>query len=121
MAEMNLTEYQAFTKTTSLYKDTDSLFLGLCEEAGEVAGKRKKWNRGDYPLTPIKEDPLAQIATRQLDFMQALTKELGDVLWYVSEICNTHGLTIQEVIEANVAKLKDRKERGVIQGSGDLR
>lgn len=104
---ITLREYQAFTKTTSLYKDDPNpLFLGLCEEAGEVAGKRKKMLRGDFDETLYRD---------------ALIRELGDVMWYVSEICNTHGLTIAEVLEANVAKLKDRQERGVIQGSGDLR
>lgn len=116
MVELN--EYQKFTASTSLYKDDiNPLFLGLCEEAGEVAGKRKKFLRGDFTPTKSKDDPLGQISP----YKDLLKKELGDVMWYVSEICNTHGFTIQEVIEGNIAKLTDRKERGVITGSGDLR
>ena len=115
---MTLTEYQEFTKSTSLYKDKDSLFLGLCEEAGEVAGKRKKYNRGDFDK-PTEEDPYVQF--KCLRYTDALIGELGDVMWYISQICNAHGFTIQEVIEGNVAKLSDRKERGVLQGSGDSR
>lgn len=113
---MTLTEYQEFTRSTSLYKDVDPLFLGLCEEAGEVAGKRKKFHRGDFDQTWYEGKPIEENL-----YLNALKKELGDVMWYVSEICNAHGLTIQEVIEGNVAKLTDRKERGVISGSGDSR
>jgi NTP pyrophosphatase (non-canonical NTP hydrolase) len=114
---MTLDEYQEFTKTTSLYGNSiDPLFLGLCEEAGEVAGKRKKFHRGDFDQTWYEGKPIEENL-----YLNALKKELGDVMWYVSEICNAHGLTIQEVIEGNVAKLTDRKERGVIAGSGDQR
>lgn len=118
---MTLDEYQKFTTSTSLYKTTDGLFLGLCEEAGEVAGKRKKYLRGDYD-SYLESHLLPHERTVNPDeYISLLKKELGDVMWYISQICNAHGFTIQEVIEGNVAKLSDRKERGVLQGSGDSR
>jgi len=50
-----------------------------------------------------------------------LTKELGDVLWMVSGIATYYGLSLQEIAEQNIVKLKSRQQRGVIGGSGDER
>ena len=77
--------------------------LGLGEEAGEVQGKIKKLIR-DKSFS--KSD---------------IIKELGDCLFYVTAIANYLGDDLQSVADANMAKLKDRKKRDVIQGSGDNR
>jgi len=77
--------------------------LGLGEEAGEVLGKIKKLVRDK---TYSKEE---------------IIKELGDCLFYVTAIANYLGDDLQAVADANMAKLKDRKKRDVIQGSGDNR
>ena len=81
---------------------------GLCDESGEVAGKVKKWLRGDLGDAPhpSKED---------------LQKELGDVLWYIAAICSDLDISLDDVASGNIAKLASRKERGVIQGDGDNR
>ena len=50
-----------------------------------------------------------------------LAKELGDVLWYVSQICNEIGIGMDTVMYMNVEKLLSRQERGTLQGSGDER
>jgi NTP pyrophosphatase (non-canonical NTP hydrolase) len=82
--------------------------LGLANEAGEVAGKVKKIfrDRGGVLTDADRE---------------ALTLELGDVLWYVSELCTQLGISLEDVAEANIAKLRDRAERGVLGGEGDRR
>ncbi len=82
--------------------------LGLTNEAGEVAGRIKK----------IFRDRKGQITQADRD---ALKKELGDVLWYLTQICTELDLTLAEVAEANLVKLFSRLERGVIQGDGDDR
>lgn len=82
--------------------------LGLVNEAGEVAGKIKKIFR-DKGGTISEED------------RQALKYELGDVLWYLTQICTELGLTLEEVAQANLEKLFSRLERGQIQGEGDYR
>lgn len=82
--------------------------LGLVNEAGEVAGKIKK----------IFRDKAGVIDDADRD---ALKHELGDVLWYLTQICTNLGLTLEEVAEANLDKLFDRLERGKIQGDGDKR
>ena len=82
--------------------------LGLVNEAGEVAGKIKKIFRDRQGV--ITDEDRA-----------ALTLELGDVLWYVSELCTRLGISLEDVAERNVAKLADRASRGVIKGDGDHR
>ena len=82
--------------------------LGLVGEAGEIANKVKKVARdrgGDL-------DP-----DRQLD----LAKELGDTCWYVAATATSLDVELGEVGSANLTKLADRADRGVIQGEGDDR
>ena len=82
--------------------------MGLVNEAGEVAGKVKKIFRD--------RDGVINEADRE-----ALKQELGDVLWYLAQICTDLDLSLQEVAEANLVKLFSRKERGQIRGDGDQR
>jgi NTP pyrophosphatase (non-canonical NTP hydrolase) len=55
------------------------------------------------------------------DRRKALSRELGDVLWYVAEIATHLGLDLGDVAANNTDKLLDRKDRGVLDGSGDDR
>ena len=82
--------------------------LGLANEAGEVAGKIKK----------IFRDRAGVIGEED---RQALKYELGDVLWYLTQICTELNLTLEEVAAANLEKLFSRLERGRIRGDGDQR
>jgi NTP pyrophosphatase (non-canonical NTP hydrolase) len=82
--------------------------LGLVNEAGEFAGKIKK----------IFRDKGGMITDED---REALKGELGDVLWYLTQICTNLDLTLEEVAEANLDKLFSRLERGKIQGDGDHR
>ncbi|MCW3068345.1 MAG: hypothetical protein JWL67_970 [Solirubrobacterales bacterium] len=50
-----------------------------------------------------------------------MSKELGDVLWYVAQIASELGLDLDQVAEANLEKLLSRQRRGVLSGSGDER
>jgi NTP pyrophosphatase (non-canonical NTP hydrolase) len=82
--------------------------LGLVNEAGELAGKVKK----------IFRDKGGAIAEADRN---ALKQELGDVLWYLAQICTELDLSLSEVAEANLVKLFSRLERGRIGGEGDDR
>ena len=82
--------------------------LGLVNEAGEVAGKIKK----------IFRDKGGKVSEAD---KQALKAELGDVLWYLTQICTNLGLSLEDVAEANLDKLFSRLERGTIGGDGDNR
>ena len=77
--------------------------MGLVNEAGEVAGKIKK----------IFRDQNGQITEKD---KQSLKSELGDVLWYLTQICTELGLTLEEVAETNITKLSSRQERGKLGG-----
>lgn len=112
MKTEDFTTYQRESRKTWSLIHTDHPIvyptLGLANEAGEVAGKIKK----------IFRDKQGKISTED---REALKQELGDVLWYLTQICTELDLTLEEVAEANIAKLFSRLERGKIQGSGDVR
>ena len=55
------------------------------------------------------------------DIHNHLAKELGDVLWFVAGIASLYGMSLADVAEMNIDKLEDRRQRNVIQGSGDER
>lgn len=82
--------------------------LGLCNEAGELAGKVKKIYRDRGGVIGREE-------------REALKGELGDCLYYIAEAAYQFGFTLAEVAHANNVKLADRAARGVIGGSGDNR
>lgn len=82
--------------------------LGLVGEAGEVAEKFKKLYR----------DKQGEITE---EFKQDIKKELGDVLWYISDLSSLLAIDLNDVAKHNIAKLESRRDRGTIQGSGDNR
>lgn len=104
---MQASEYQKATQQFAIYPEENEfpyLTLGLAAEAGEVADKAAKRYRGDKPLSAD-------------DFR----KELGDCMWFISQLCNRFGWTLEQVMQENIDKLTDRRERAVLQGDGDNR
>lgn len=99
--------------------------LGLAEEAGEVCGKVAKFIRKNCGVAPFPEwytaGHVGTLTDAGRQFRSDLSKELGDVLWMVAELCTVYGLDIGDVMRGNLEKLADRKERGVIIGEGDDR
>lgn len=69
--------------------------LGVAGEAGEVADIVKK---GVFHRHGIDKD--------------ALIKEMGDVLWYLAALCTKLGMSLDDVMELNIAKLKARYPQG---------
>lgn len=105
---MHMNDYQERTSSTAIYpkeKALEYLALGLVSEAGEVAGKVKKFIRGDYDVLP-RED---------------LEKELGDVLWYIAQMCEVMGLLMGDAAYFNLEKLQKRKKDNKLHGEGDNR
>lgn len=124
---MNLTEYQKLSHETAIYpeyaiiteysddkgymlKQANYIYpaLGLSNECGEILGKLKKIGRDNKGI--ITEE-----------VKQNLSKELGDVLWYLSELATTLDLELADIAKENIIKLHKRQQEGKIQGEGDNR
>ena len=114
---MNFNEYQNIIKQFDTFTDQSgnltnpsfiSKILGLSGEAGEVAEKFKK----------IYRDKNGQIDDED---KQAISKELGDVLWYVATISRYLDIPLDEIAKLNLEKATGRKARGTLHGSGDDR
>lgn len=124
MDKLTVSDYQQGTSKTAIYSEgahqarEDNNLLkwslvsycghGLSGEAGELVGNIKKALRDD-----------AGIFTQERQ--AKMQKELGDIGWYVSQICNELGWDLDEVLFQNLAKLASRQDRGVLTGSGDDR
>lgn len=104
--------YQYKSQETAVYPDKgDNLYypaLGLAGEAGEVCEKIKKIMRDKMGVI-TREDALE------------LSKELGDVLWYISALASELDVSLSIIAEKNIEKLSSRQERGKLLGSGDNR
>jgi NTP pyrophosphatase (non-canonical NTP hydrolase) len=74
--------------------------FGLAGEVGEVTEPVKKWAWHHMPEPNVAH----------------MEKELGDVLWYLTLMASTFGLKLNDIMEANAAKLKARyPERHQVQ------
>jgi NTP pyrophosphatase (non-canonical NTP hydrolase) len=108
---MDLNGYQNMALASAIYPRKHAIIypaLKLAGEAGEVAekiGKILRDNDGEF------------VESARLE----IAKEIGDVLWYCAALSSDIGFTLEEIATGNLAKLKSRKERGVLQGSGDNR
>lgn len=115
---MDMAEYQGQALVTASYPDIGKNLtyttLGLAGEAGELANKVKKLVRekGYRAGEPFQ--------LSDADFV-AIQAELGDCLWYIAATCHEIGTYMSMVAIGNLAKLGDRKVRGLIDGNGDDR
>jgi NTP pyrophosphatase (non-canonical NTP hydrolase) len=80
------------------YADLAISGLGIAGEAGEVADLLKKICGHGHRV--------------DADTRTKLRKELGDVLWYISDLSSLLGFTLEEVAADNIYKLKQRYPEG---------
>ncbi len=97
---MDMNTYQELALRTSnaelsLAQRLTNGALGLSGESGEVADVLKKHLFHNHPLDREK-----------------LCKELGDVMWYIAMLAQTLDLSLEEVAQTNVDKLKARYPEG---------
>ena len=93
-------EYQRQAmRTANKTLDRDEMLLnavmGMCGEAGEAIDLLKKHR--------------AQGAALDID---RLVKEVGDCLWYIAEFAEASGVSLAEIAQRNIAKLKARYPEG---------
>ena len=112
---MELNEYQHLANQTDQQPGTGAFednprsilvpLLGMAGEVGELLGEHKKWLRdGDsYKLFP-----------------ERVKEELGDLLWYLSNVATKHGLTLEEVASGNLHKTR-RRWQALVTEEGQIR
>lgn len=103
---MDFRDYQEAAARTAGQHSDDNLeimnhSMGLAGETGELVDMLKKKLFHGRPAT--KKD---------------LESEAGDVLWYLSNLCRTLGISLQRVAENNLLKLQRRYPNGFVKGGG---
>ena len=93
-------DYQRFAERTmnsdlTFDEKMSMLGMGLSGEAGEVTDYLKKVVYHKHPFSG-----------------ETLSKELGDVLWYITNLANENGLTLVEIMQENIDKLIERYPDG---------
>lgn len=97
---MKITEYQNQSKKF-INKDLSSkeriinMSLGICGEGGEIADIIKKHYFHNH----------------ELDVMD-LVKEIGDVMWYLTNLASELGIDFKDVLQINYDKLSKRYPNG---------
>ena len=97
---MTINEYQKLAMTTlnPRLKQKDVLIngvMGLCGESGEAIDIVKKWLAQGHELDKEK-----------------LAKELGDIAWYLAETAHALDIPLEDILQANIDKLKKRYPEG---------
>ena len=92
---MTFEEYQQLARRTQrkelhMFEMREHALYGLASEVGEVMGLHQKVHQGH----PMDET--------------ALRLEIGDVLWFVAELCDVYGWGLDDIAIANIAKLRNR-------------
>ena len=97
---MTINEDQELAMTTlkKKKKKKDVLInsvMGLCGESGEAIDIVKKWMAQGHELDK-----------------EHLTKELGDIAWYLAEAATALEIPLDDILQANIDKLKKRYPDG---------
>ena len=93
---MEINDYQRLAMTTlnPALDKKDVLInsvMGLCGESGEAIDIVKKWLAQGHELDRAR-----------------LAKELGDVAWYLAEAATALDIPLEDILRANLDKLKAR-------------
>ena len=111
---MEVNDYQALAMTTlnpalSKKEVLINSVMGLCGESGEAIDIVKKWMAQGHDLDK-----------------EHLAKELGDIAWYLAEAATALDVSLEEILQANLDKLKKRypegfeTKRSLVRLQGDL-
>lgn len=96
---MDFNEYQTLTNRTAqaFLKETriDNYVYGINGEVGELTDYLKKVKFHGHKMS-----------------QEHITKELGDILWYVARLAADLGIRLDDVAITNIEKLKKRYPQG---------
>ncbi len=97
---MTINDYQRLAmKTLNPELDKKDVLIngvmGLCGESGEAIDIVKKWLAQGHELDKEK-----------------LAKELGDIAWYLAETAYALEIPLEDILQANIEKLKKRYPEG---------
>ena len=99
---------RAVARTMKMQGKRDAVIegaFGLAGEAGEVVDRIKKYLYQGHTEN-IKAD---------------LVEELGDVLWYLTDLCTLFDIELSQVAAFNIAKLLDRYPTGFDEAASRAR
>lgn len=96
---MTLNDYQEaarHTQNTNLSRDEQErhALYGLAAEVGEIHGLFQKQYQG-HPISATN-----------------LADELGDLLWFLAELADARGVSLDWIAKRNISKLRARYPRG---------
>lgn len=96
---MDFNEYQRLARRTqsvrlNSHERLEHALFGIAAETGEIHSIFQKVHQGH----PVK--------------MADLISECGDLLWFLAELADVHGLTLDEIAQHNIAKLRKRYPDG---------
>jgi NTP pyrophosphatase (non-canonical NTP hydrolase) len=104
MSNITLRQYQKWcvgiwtcNKGEYTLHDDYVMGMGIPGEVGEVVELLKKAERDEKDVTKVNK--------------KKLTKEIGDVLYYMMILMDRHGIDPEEVMKVNVKKLETRYRR----------
>ena len=97
---MEINEYQKLAmKTLNQALDKKDVLInsvmGLCGESGEAIDIVKKWLAHGHELD-----------------REHLARELGDIAWYLAEAAYALDMSLDDILSANIEKLKKRYPEG---------
>lgn len=97
---MTINEYQELAmRTVNPDLDKNQMLInsvmGLCGESGEAIDIVKKWYAHGHELDK-----------------EHFKKELGDIAWYLAEAATALDIKLEDVLAANIEKLKKRYPEG---------
>lgn len=96
---MQMNEYQALARRTqnpglTMVERKEHALMGLVSELGEVCAHYQKVHQG-HPMD-----------------VNAVIKELGDMMWFMAELCDVLRIDMESVARRNIVKLEGRYPEG---------
>lgn len=116
MSDISFDPYQLATGETAIYPGAndasfEAINYCLVGAAGEIGEIMNKWGK-------IIRDDGPEISYEQ---RKDMAKEIGDVFWFLTRAADELGYSVEQILSENLEKLRSRKARGVLSGSGDNR